>query len=373
MDPAEIAGEIYLPSVRGTLNVDLVDYAERFGFWVRSYRGSVEDLKRKIDAGVPVIVLARLPGLFRRPNHYFMVIGYEDRRRVFLVHSGTRADQVLPQPMLDGWWAANRRWALLVCPPDRIAWELTAGEANDLGVWLERAGRFEEALGRYAESLRTDPDQAYVHVNRGNALAALGQVVEAEGAYRQALLLDPDNVAGLNNLACAVAERDGDLEEALDLARRAVEIDLLERPNSLDTLALVLMRAGHLEEARRCVEQGLVIARERGRDDWVAMLEGRLDEIRAAETRGRGECAVKLSLERTDETAAHRGGRRPRSRLPLRAPLGAAVLPAGLRSGRCSGHARVAGFPRAGRDRRPSPSQGGMGGPWRRERRRQLG
>lgn len=286
VDPAEIAGEIYLPSVRGTLNVDLAEYAERFGFWVRSYRGSIEDLKRKVDAGVPVIVLARLPGLFRRPNHYFMVIGYEDRRRVFVVHSGTRADQVLPQPMLDGWWAANRRWALIVCPPDRVAWELTAGEANDLGVWLERAGRFDEALGRYAESLRTDPDQAYVHVNRGNALAALGRFAEAEDAYRQALLLDPDNVAGLNNLACAVAERDGDLEEALDLARRAVEIDLLERPNSLDTLAFVLMRAGHLEEARRCVEQGLVLARERGRDDWVAVLEGRLDEIRAAETRG---------------------------------------------------------------------------------------
>lgn len=280
-DPADIAGEIYLPSVRGTLNVDLAAYAERFGFWVRSYQGDIGDLKGKLDAGVPVIVLARLPGLFRRPNHYFVVVGYEDRRRVLVVHSGARADQVLPQRMLDGWWAANRRWALLVCPPDRVHWDLDAGEANDLGVWLERAGRVQDALDRYVDSLRIDPDRAYVQVNRGNALAALGRSAEAEDAYRQALSLDPDNVAGLNNLACALVDRGGDPDEAMTLAHRAVEVDRLERPNSLDTLAWVLMRAGHFEEALAAAEEGIVLARQRGRDDWVAMLEDRLEEVRA--------------------------------------------------------------------------------------------
>ncbi len=280
LDPEEIAGEVYLPSLRGTLNVDLAAYAQRLGFWVRSYRSDPADLKEKLDAGVPVIVLARVPGFLRSVGHYFLVIGYDDDRGIFIAHSGSKANQILPQGLLDSWWARNRRWALLLLPPEKATWRLSAEEENDLGVWYERRGRPEEALRRYEASLEKAPGRAYVQVNLGNVLASLGRPEEAESAYRRALAAEPDNVAALNNLACLLAAEGGRTEESLALARRAVEVDRVTLPNSLDTLALVLIRAGRTAEARKCVERALILCRETGQDSWVPVLEHRLEEIR---------------------------------------------------------------------------------------------
>src|SRR5580658_1044215 len=53
----EIAGVIYLPDIGGTLSNELGDYARRFHLWVRQYHGSLDDLREKLAAGVPLLVL----------------------------------------------------------------------------------------------------------------------------------------------------------------------------------------------------------------------------------------------------------------------------------------------------------------------------
>src|SRR6516165_888048 len=46
--PDEIARELYLPSIRGTLNLDLEFFARRRGFQARSFAGTLEQARAEL-------------------------------------------------------------------------------------------------------------------------------------------------------------------------------------------------------------------------------------------------------------------------------------------------------------------------------------
>ena len=75
--------------------------------------------------------------------------------------------------------------------------------------------------------------------------------------YEQALKLDPDLAVAKNNLAYLLAETNGDLDRALELAQEAKE-RLPDNANTADTLGWVLYKKeipsaaiGYLQEAER--------------------------------------------------------------------------------------------------------------------------
>ncbi|MFC9828615.1 tetratricopeptide repeat protein [Streptomyces albogriseolus] len=73
-----------------------------------------------------------------------------------------------------------------------------AGEPAERAAYLERAGQLawergdrEDALRRFREAVRTDPDQRAAQAGQGRVLAALGRTTEALSAYRMALAKHP--------------------------------------------------------------------------------------------------------------------------------------------------------------------------------------
>lgn len=73
-----------------------------------------------------------------------------------------------------------------------------AGEPAERAAYLERAGQLawergdrEDALRRFQEAVRTDPDQRAAQAGQGRVLAALGRTTEALSAYRTALAKHP--------------------------------------------------------------------------------------------------------------------------------------------------------------------------------------
>jgi ABC-type bacteriocin/lantibiotic exporter with double-glycine peptidase domain len=114
VSPEEIAGEIYSRSARGTLNLDMVLYTERKGLTAHQYRGSLEDIKRKIDSGYPLIVLVDYGFWVYQRNHFMVVFGY--REDGFIVHSGLESDKFLPLEDFLKSWERTRFWTLLITP-----------------------------------------------------------------------------------------------------------------------------------------------------------------------------------------------------------------------------------------------------------------
>jgi tetratricopeptide (TPR) repeat protein len=79
------------------------------------------------------------------------------------------------------------------------------GCRNALGLCLLKLARAREALEQFEAVLGLDPALAYAHINRGNALQALGAVGAAQECYERALQLDGRQamaLAGLANIEC---------------------------------------------------------------------------------------------------------------------------------------------------------------------------
>lgn len=255
----EIAGAIYRPETRGVITTELAAHAGKLGFWVRQYRGSLADLRQKTAAGAPVIVLGKFGG----NDHYFVVLAVDEWRKTVTAHSDTRANLELSQEAFLRYWDRADRWTLLVCPPDRATWKLSADEHNDLGVFLETAGQLASAAGHYRLAGELAPTNSYFHLNLGNVLLKQHLIREAAAAYAQAVKVAPDNADALNNLANAYVELGANLDEAEQLCRRAVELRLSHRAYYLDTLGSVLLKQGKTGEAVTAFEQALAATTDR--------------------------------------------------------------------------------------------------------------
>jgi len=121
IDQDEVARALYLPSVKGTLNLDLEFYARRRGYRAEGFRGTLERLKAEVDAGRPLIVFQdQGVGLLGFP-HFLVVIGYDDTREEIVAHSGVTENRRIPYREFLRTWARTRHWTLRVVPPDPAA------------------------------------------------------------------------------------------------------------------------------------------------------------------------------------------------------------------------------------------------------------
>jgi len=98
---------------------------------------------------------------------------------------------------------------------------LTAAEHNDLGYYYETGGYPDLAKGEYRKALKLDPHLVRARVNLGNLEAGAGRWGVAEDHYRRALR-DSADADALNNLAVALLRQGKSLDEAEELAAKAV-------------------------------------------------------------------------------------------------------------------------------------------------------
>ncbi len=126
---------------------------------------------------------------------------------------------------------------------------------NNLGNALKDAGRFEDAIQQYEQSLQLRPAYATSHYNLGIALAHLGRMQEAVEQYQQALKLKPDDADTYNNLGNALLSL-GRVPEAIEQYQNAKRI----KPDYFDAyngLGAALLASGRPREAAEQYQQAL--------------------------------------------------------------------------------------------------------------------
>ncbi|MDQ7787068.1 MAG: C39 family peptidase [Thermodesulfovibrionales bacterium] len=112
MPPEQIAEEIFSKSARGTLNLDLILYAQGKGLYAEQYRGGVESLKTDIDAGFPLIVMVDYGFSLYQQNHFMVVLGYSEKG--IIAHTGRSKEKVVLWDDFLRSWEKTGYWTLLI-------------------------------------------------------------------------------------------------------------------------------------------------------------------------------------------------------------------------------------------------------------------
>ena len=133
-----------------------------------------------------------------------------------------------------------------------------------LGTSYLRQGMFLEAISSLKKSLSLAPDDRNVMRDLAVGYERAGLWGRAEGLLQRLLALDPKDDWVMNYLGYMLADRGIRLQEALELVKRALEINP-QNSNYLDSLGWIYFRQGKLSQA----EEYLVKAIDRSGDEPV--------------------------------------------------------------------------------------------------------
>jgi tetratricopeptide (TPR) repeat protein len=232
--PEQIAELVYLPELKGSLQVEVVAAARQFDLLPVKLDGNLESLLRELAAGNPVFVLQNL-GLDIYPVwHYEIVVGYDFDERLMILRSGVRRRITRSFALFEKTWQRAGHWALVVVKTDSIPATAGAEAYLDAVIGMEQVGRIDGAHKGYHTALRRWPDQLLAHSGFANTAYAQGEFSAAESSYRNALALDPEKAELWNNLAYTLAQL-GRHEAAMEAIQRALELDP-ENENFKDSL-----------------------------------------------------------------------------------------------------------------------------------------
>ncbi|MCU0670224.1 MAG: tetratricopeptide repeat protein [Myxococcota bacterium] len=105
--------------------------------------------------------------------------------------------------------------------------------------------------------------EARTHYKAGIQHFAAGRTDEAIASYRAALAGNAEFAMAWNGLAMALAKQ-GDLDAALDAARRYAELDP-EEPLAYTSLSMLLQQAGRIPEAEDAKARSMQLQMKQGR------------------------------------------------------------------------------------------------------------
>jgi len=230
--------------------------ARRHRFEAHPHVGSLDSLRRQLDAGVPVILFLTPMGM----GHAVVAIGYDDARREIILHDPATAPfKRVSLARLEREWGESDRTCIAVVPArdPRFAHldypRQSAVEAMLEGDRLFSDGRLEQAEGAYrraleqfagytearlalvrslvaqerladamaeAERLIADrPDHLAAQIAKADILVLQRRYADAVAVARRVEMRDPTNLRNLNVLATAYIQS----------ARRAEAVAVLER------------------------------------------------------------------------------------------------------------------------------------------------
>jgi Tfp pilus assembly protein PilF len=125
-----------------------------------------------------------------------------------------------------------------------------------LGVAYNRSGRNQEAALTLEKARQINPRDIDAIGQLALVYEQLKQQDEADSLYEEALRLDPHNHLILNNYSYSLAERDVQLDRALEMAKTAVDAEP-SLASYLDTIGWVYFRLGRYEQAENYVKKAV--------------------------------------------------------------------------------------------------------------------
>lgn len=116
VDLDELTRAVVIPKLQGTLPMDMERAAKEQGLRTTTAHGDRDLLFSSLKRDRPVICLLDLGfGPLQQP-HYVVLIGYDDRNRLYIMHDGITRDRTMSYEQFDATWGRAGKWLLVIEP-----------------------------------------------------------------------------------------------------------------------------------------------------------------------------------------------------------------------------------------------------------------
>lgn len=223
VSPDQLRDFVYLPGNRGSLQVEMLAAARRYGRLAYLLKPELEGLLTELSAGNPVVVLQNL-GLSWYPVwHYAVVIGYDFSKQEIILRSGKEFRQRMALRTFEYTWQRGGYWAMLVLTPGKLPQQSDPESYLHALAAVEGTSPQTDTQEGYVAAIRRWPQSLVIQIGAGNAAYRQHALDQAEQIFLKAVQDHPDSLAAFNNLAQVQLDL-GKFDAALRSARRAVEL-----------------------------------------------------------------------------------------------------------------------------------------------------
>ncbi|UVS69750.1 tetratricopeptide repeat protein [Nitrososphaera viennensis] len=181
---------------RGTVMIGGIELAERHGLACYVFKGSLKDVKKRIDQGIPPIVV--MPGIHDIAQHATVVSGYDlDERRILTYVPEPDTIGAIPEQKFEQDWEQDDMTEIVLIPADMKDLmkneDLKFSKSNRACFEAERLrqeGRTEKAVERLRQAAEADPENA-------QAWSQLAGIYNEQGSdqavpcYERAIRINP--------------------------------------------------------------------------------------------------------------------------------------------------------------------------------------
>jgi len=243
------------PSVeRGVTMIHGIELAERHGIESYIYKSSMSDLKKRVDQGIPPIVI--MPGIMATVQHAMIVSGYNNEERRILTYV-PEPDTVgaIPEQKFEHDWEQDDMNAIIMIPSHMKGLlkneELRFAISNRLcfeAEGLRHYGKIDEAIERLQRAVNIDSDNSQAWVLLGGAYSESNSD-KALLCYENALKLNPRSYLACRGLGnYYLKQKDYSLAEAH--YSRAIDINTLRFAPIYKNRAVARMQIGDNKGAK---------------------------------------------------------------------------------------------------------------------------
>lgn len=248
--PEPLVSQVWLPARRGSLQLEMLAAARRYGRVSYVLAPRYPDLLRELAAGNPVLVLQDV-GALATEWHYAVVNGFDYPSGTVYLRSGTRPRLEMPFTAFERSWMKGGYWAMVALPPDRIP--VTATEEGWLTAVLAMARVAEPAAAvrAYASALKRWPDNLAAAVGLANQHHTQGDLPKAAAVLREAQRRHPRSVIVMNNLAQVLSDQGRHSEALAQINQAAADGESPFAAEVKATRQLILQRMQQRRSASR--------------------------------------------------------------------------------------------------------------------------
>jgi tetratricopeptide (TPR) repeat protein len=174
---------------------DGIEFAEKSNFFSCFSKSSIRDLKKKIDQGIPTIVI--FPGLYDLPQHALIISGYDDtEKRILTYIPQPDTTGSIPESKFCAEWNQEDNIAIIIIPTDMKNLlskdELEITRSYRLCFEAERDfsyGNLESSIKKITESVNFNKNNAFAWSLLGSCYSEMNNR-ECINCFTQAIKLN---------------------------------------------------------------------------------------------------------------------------------------------------------------------------------------